>query len=325
MKHLSVGLRVSLAMVFCSALLAPGALADNGKKPPDERPGNSVNAPGHTKGDDAPPAAVATPEAASTPPTAATAPEPTPETARPESGEAEGADATGHPVPAPPDKPTNAKSERPAKPEKTTPETPARPGGTGRPPGARGSAGEGTAHSKVLICHATGSATNPYVLISVSVNAWSKGSGHGAHADDVFVDWSWPGDPRQKDDALCTRGDPPGTTTTSPGAGTTTPSSSSSSTANEPGDHGVKPSSAPPADREHLGPTLAPPAARTVETPARDVLTTRARLAATAVRGTLPFTGLPLWAIALAGLGLVAGGLAVQRRAEPKPARSRKR
>lgn len=38
---------------------------------------------------------------------------------------------------------------------------------------------------KVALCHATGSATNPFVLISVSVNATTQ-NGHGRHADDVI-------------------------------------------------------------------------------------------------------------------------------------------
>ncbi|GEM_PF-4598907 len=37
---------------------------------------------------------------------------------------------------------------------------------------------------KIEICHATSSATNPYVVIEVSRNSWDKGSGHGAHAGD---------------------------------------------------------------------------------------------------------------------------------------------
>lgn len=39
---------------------------------------------------------------------------------------------------------------------------------------------------KVTVCHATGSATNPYVQISVSQNA-VKNHGHAAHADDIIA------------------------------------------------------------------------------------------------------------------------------------------
>src|SRR5947208_1919913 len=38
---------------------------------------------------------------------------------------------------------------------------------------------EKTAHHKVIICHRTGSATNPYVVINISINAWQNG--HSKH------------------------------------------------------------------------------------------------------------------------------------------------
>lgn len=39
---------------------------------------------------------------------------------------------------------------------------------------------------KITLCHATGSASNPYVLITVSANAATEGHGHDGHADDII-------------------------------------------------------------------------------------------------------------------------------------------
>ena len=40
--------------------------------------------------------------------------------------------------------------------------------------------------NKIDICHATGSATNPYVEITVSYNAATQGHGHANHVDDII-------------------------------------------------------------------------------------------------------------------------------------------
>ena len=44
----------------------------------------------------------------------------------------------------------------------------------------------GAAGEKVTICHFTGSETNPFEIVSVSVNAWQDDSAHGhaGHAED---------------------------------------------------------------------------------------------------------------------------------------------
>ncbi len=47
--------------------------------------------------------------------------------------------------------------------------------------------GAAMAGGKVTICHATGSASNPYSEIEISENAWSKGTGHGAHSSDFEI------------------------------------------------------------------------------------------------------------------------------------------
>ena len=329
MKHLRSGLRAGLATAFCTALLTPAALAQTGEKPPGERPGNSANAPGHNRDADGAPPSAATPEQPASPATTAAPPDSPP--AAPPAAATEGDE---HETPPPaadarPDKPSKPERERPAKRETPKPKPASEPqsGVTHRPGTSDGSAEESSAHGKVLICHATGSATNPYVLISASVNAWSGGSGHGGHARDVFVDWSWPGDPRHRNDGLCPRHGPvssPPTTTaaTTTSAATTTTASSASSASGDPSNVAGKASTAgSAAGADDFGATLAPPVRKTLRIPAGDVLARSGRLAEVAVRGTLPFTGVPLSVLALAGLGLVALGFVVHRRAEPGPAR----
>ena len=128
-----------------------------------------------------------------------------------------------------------------------------------------------TGREKVALCHATGSATNPFVLISVSVNA-TTGNGHGRHADDVI--------PVQ--DGSCDRARP--------------------GPVPEPEDPTVPPKEDPKPDPASPGgdePRL--PVSQ------REVLASEA---GPAVQDELPFTGLPLPLLALLGASAaVAGGL----------------
>jgi hypothetical protein len=124
---------------------------------------------------------------------------------------------------------------------------------------------------KVALCHATGSATNPFVLISVSVNA-TTGNGHGRHADDVIP----------VTDASCDRSQPG--PVPDPEDPTVPPKDD------------LKPNPASPGGDEPRLPVSQP------EVPAAE--------AGPAVRGELPFTGLPLALLALLGAtAAVAGGL----------------
>lgn len=160
-------------------------------------------------------------------------------------------------------------------------------------------------------------------MISISVNAWSKGSGHGAHEDDIFIDWSFPGDKRQKDESLCPARSGGGTTTststststftsTSTSTSTSTTSSSSSSAAGA-GTTTTTPSGAGRGERSGVA-CVTHTIGQAAGKPIGGVLGASGRLGQAAVRGTLPFTGLPIWAIALAALGLIALGLTLRRR-----------
>ena len=53
---------------------------------------------------------------------------------------------------------------------------------------------------------------------------------------------------------------------------------------------------------------------RAVGKPLGGVLGAGAQLGRTAVKGTLPFTGIPLWAVALVAVTLIGFGLALRRR-----------
>jgi hypothetical protein len=110
--------------------------------------------------------------------------------------------------PADPDKPAKAaKADNPAKPAKAAeparaadkPVKPAKRAKAAKPAKSTVSRGKsGDAQHHVIICHRTGSATNPYVVINVSVRAWVHG--HQTHpmrdhrADILLKDPATPGE-----------------------------------------------------------------------------------------------------------------------------------
>ncbi len=79
----------------------------------------------------------------------------------------------------------HAKKANPAHPAHPAhPVTPSRPSNRNaakvivppKPVFAASNGHEKTAQHKVIICHRTGSATNPYVVINISINAWQNGT-----------------------------------------------------------------------------------------------------------------------------------------------------
>jgi hypothetical protein len=171
---------------------------------------------------------------------------------------------------------------------------------------AKGRGHEKTAQHKVIICHRTGSSTNPYVVINISINAWQHG--HTTHpaldgrSDILLQDPARPGE--KLDASQC------------PGAGQQQGSAGTSG--------GVG------GDQQLTAGHVANAKARTgaggvlgATATSRPKATPRSGTAGAGVlgafssrvtRGQLPFTGLPLWPAALIAAALMAAGLIVRRR-----------
>jgi hypothetical protein len=170
----------------------------------------------------------------------------------------------------------------------------------------KGRGHEKTAQHKVIICHRTGSSTNPYVVINISINAWQHG--HTTHPaldgrDDVLL--QDPARPGEKLDA-----------SQCPGAGQQQGSAGTSGGVG--GDQQLTAghvASAKP--RTGAGGVLG--ATATTRSNARPRSGTAGAgvlgaFSSRVTRGQLPFTGLPLWPAALIAAALMAAGFLVRRR-----------
>lgn len=173
---------------------------------------------------------------------------------------------------------------------------------------AKGRGHEKTAQHKVIICHRTGSSTNPYVVINISINAWQHG--HTTHPaldgrDDILL--QDPARPGEKLDASqCPgAGQQQGSTGTSGGVG-----ADQQLTAGR---------AANPKPRASAGAGGVLGATATTRSNARPRAGTAGAgvlgaFSSRVTRGQLPFTGLPLWPAALIAAALMAAGLLVRRR-----------
>ncbi len=178
-------------------------------------------------------------------------------------------------------------------PSPAAPEAPkAREGREDRSPGSGRSAGSGRSgersragRGKLTLCHATGSVTNPFVVITVSVNA-TTGNGHGDHARDVIpapaagCPSSPPDDPGTPADPG-TPGDPDG-----------------KDPADDPRD--PVPAGGGGGDSVLVGQPVSPAAETTAP-----------------VKEELPFTGLPLALLALLGVCAMGIGVLLRRKGRP--------
>jgi hypothetical protein len=162
----------------------------------------------------------------------------------------------------------------------------------------KGRGHEKTAGHKVILCHRTGSATNPYVQINVSINAWLNG--HSKHpaldgrSDILLQDPASPGE--KLSGSECPGGEQSG--------GASGGVSGELQT--------VKRINPPRPAGGVLGATASTPKARPRSGSAGagvlGVFSSRV------TRGQLPFTGLPLWPVALAAFALLATGMLLRRR-----------
>ena len=161
----------------------------------------------------------------------------------------------------------------------------------------------------VIICHRTGSASNPYVVINISIEGWLHG--HSTHpsldgrSDILLKRGARPGEKA----AVSACGDP-GTSAgpaTEPSSTVRRAKPHATAATRRPDDHRAAPTAATVAVRIASAPVIA------AGTGDRGQPSEATALKTDATKRVLPFTGFPLWIVALAGVALLASGLALNR------------
>jgi hypothetical protein len=163
------------------------------------------------------------------------------------------------------------------------------------------------AHTHVIICHRTGSRSNPYVVINISMSAWLQGHtthpARNGHNDILLKQGAAPGEkmPRSACGNPVTpdRPKPPVVDPVPPLTPTDTPRTPSA------------PPTGNPADPSAPAGPLVPPALPKGK-PGHKNEGVAAHVEA-GVLQELPFTGLPLWIAVFAGSLLLGTGLAIRK------------
>ena len=170
----------------------------------------------------------------------------------------------------------------------------------------------------VFVCHATGSATNPYVLIHISINGWIHGHSHHQDGRDILLG-DKPGPcptGNQSANTAATNAATTAVTTTTTVANTTTTVAAAAATtttvaAAAASSSTPTPPPSPASGVKGASKTIVAPASHASH-PRSGVLGVAKTLGSSATSGTLPFTGLRLWIVELIAFGLIGGGVAMR-------------
>jgi hypothetical protein len=163
------------------------------------------------------------------------------------------------------------------------------------------------AHTHVIICHRTGSRSNPYVVINISMSAWLHGHtthpARNGHNDILLKQGAAPGEkiPRSacSDPVTPDSPKPPVVDPVPPSTPTDTPRTPSAPPAGKPGD--------PAATAGPLAPSALPEGKPGHEDEGV------AAYGEAGVLQELPFTGLRVWIAVFAGCLLLGMGLAIRK------------
>jgi hypothetical protein len=163
------------------------------------------------------------------------------------------------------------------------------------------------AHTHVIICHRTGSRSNPYVVINISMSAWLHGHAthpaRNGHNDILLKQGTAPGEKMPR--SAC--GDPGTSDSPTPPVVDPIPTPTPTDTARTPSG----PPTGKPADPSAPAGPLLPPVLPKGK-PGHEDEGVAARVEA-GVLQELPFTGLPLWMAVFAGCLLLGTGLAIRK------------
>jgi hypothetical protein len=222
--------------------------------------------------------------------------------------------ASSEEAPSPDPKPKHAAKSSVTKDADPKPDRPAKQD-VGKPasfPHAKSHSAQGNsavAHTHVIICHRTGSRSNPYVVINTSMSAWLHGHTthpeRNGHNDILLKQGAAPGEKMPR--SAC--GNP--VTPDSPKPPVVDPLPPATPT---PTDTPKKPSAPPtgnPADPSAPAGPLVPPGLPKGK-PGHEDAGVAAHVEA-GVLQELPFTGLPLWIAVFAGCLLLGTGLAIRK------------
>jgi hypothetical protein len=159
----------------------------------------------------------------------------------------------------------------------------------------------------VIICHRTGSRSNPYVVINISMSAWLHGHAthpaRNGHNDILLKQGAAPGEKMPR--SAC--GNPVTPDSPRPPAVNPVPPPTPTDTPRTPS----APSAGKPADPSAPARPLIPPALPKGKSGSVDE-GVAAHVEAAGVQ-ELPFTGVPLWIAVFAGCLLLGTGLAIRK------------